>query len=277
MPKSTLPLLDKISRGRYDLIGWDKITEEELKENIKAYPRLLKDLIINDKYGGMTSKLFKFALRQNSNGKDKLIHFAARKGKLSNIPSDFLTLDLLSTPGNGGQSVFHIVAKLPYAPSLDSNLLTKKSILLRDDSGSTPLHSMIMSDCDIVFKQNLSIEDLFIKIEDNETPLYNWATGIEWVKIPDKFLTKETLGPIENGPAAILDVLIAQHKFEISTNTKINTNHSLKNIFRKIDDKDLKKLSSDKEPIIKNIAKTEVARRHLTMTISKTKGCLETL
>jgi hypothetical protein len=67
----------------------------------------------------------------------------------------------------------------------------------------------------IVFKRNISIDDLFIQDGLGETPLYNWACSNKWHMIPDEFLTKQTLSQTEDGPVAILDILVQQHKHNV--------------------------------------------------------------
>lgn len=275
MHKAGKDLLNLISQKEYHRIKWDQVTEDEIKENLKVYPHLLEDLVINGRWMDMPPKLFKFSLRQNSLGDDKLIHFASRKNKFSNIPEALITHKLLSLKGNGGQSVYHILTKNRETRLIDENLLTKKVLLDKDDANTTPLHYVVLDNPEIVFKRNLSIDDLFVQNGLGETPLYNWACSSKWFMIPNKFLTKETLGQTQDGPIAILDILVQQHKHIASRTIKPIIKHSLKVIFSKIDNKDLKKLEGDREPLISNIAKRELVKRSVLNNINQNTNLID--
>jgi hypothetical protein len=210
----------------------------------------------------MTPNLFKFALVQNSLiGEDKLVHFATKKGKFNNIPKGLVNHKLLSLKGTGNKSVYHLLARNQEINLIDEDLMTKEVLLLKDGSNSTPLHAIASYHSNLIFKRDIDIDELFMQNDVGETPLYNWASGIEWFKIPDRFLTKETLAQTEDGPVAILDVIVQQHKYDLATNTKRNANHSLKGIFRKIDNYQLRRLAGEREKGISNIAKRELTRR----------------
>jgi hypothetical protein len=256
------PLLDFISENRYELIKWNLVKETDLKESLKIYPHLLEDLVMSGKWLEMPLELFKFALIQDSPGDDKLIHFATRKGRFNDIPKALIAHGILSLKGARGQTVYHILAKNKETKLISEDLLTKEVLLEKDESEITPLHSIVMDNPKIVFKRNISIDDLFIQDGLGETPLYNWACSDKWHMIPDEFLTKQTLSRAEDGPVAILDILVQQHKhtvFRKSKNQKVS--HSLENIFKKLDDKELKKLEGDIEPSINKIAKKELTKR----------------
>jgi len=258
-------LVNRVSEGKYHLIRWDQVTQQELKDGLKLYPNLLEDLVLNEKWMGMTANLFKFALVQNSLiGEDKLVHFATKKGKFNNIPKELVNHELLSLKGTGNKSVYHLLARNQEINLIDEGLLTKEVLILKDDTNSTPLHAIASYDSNLIFKREIDIDDLFMQNDIGETPLYNWASGVEWYKIPDKFLTKETLAQSDDGPVAILDVIVQQHKYDLATNTKRNTNHCLEKTFKKIDNKELKRLTGDKEKTISNIAKKELTRRFVT-------------
>lgn len=276
MSPSSPTLIDRVSKGNYHLIRWDQVTVQELENSLKLYPHLLEDLVLNEKWTDMPPNLFKFTLVQDSLiGEDKIVHFATKKGRFNIIPKALVTHDLLSLKGTGNQSVYHLLTKYQQINLINDDLLTKEILLLKDDSESTPLHAIASYDSNLIFKRNINIDEIFIQNDVGETPLYNWASGIEWHKIPDRFLTKETLAQTEDGPVAILDVIVQQHKYDLATNTKRNANHSLKEIFRKIDNYQLRRLAGDREKIISNIAKKEITRRFVAKDMEHGTSLLE--
>lgn len=262
MPKPNSPLLDFISENRYELIKWNLVKETDLKESLKVYPHLLEDLVMSGKWLEMPLELLKFALIQDSLGDDKLIHFAARKGKFNKIPQPLITHNLLTLKGVGGQTVYHILAKNKETNLINENLLTKEVLLEKDDSDISPLHSIIMDNPKIVFKRNLNVDDLFTGDGLGETPLYNWACCDKWFMIPDRFLTKEALTQTEDGAVTILDILVQQHKHTVfRKSTKQKPAHSLEGIFKKLNNQDLRRLEGDRDPSINKVAKKELTKR----------------
>lgn len=268
-------LLGYISAGKPYLIDWDKVSASELQEALKESPYLLEGLVLDKIWGNMPINLQKFSLTTESRGEDKLIHYILRKGQTKIIPKELLNRELLSLKGNGGQSGFHLITINQETQFIGNNLLTKEVLLLKDNSNSTPLHAIILYASDIVSKRDINIDELFIENNVGGTPLYNWASSTEWSKIPDKFLTRKTLGQTKNGPVPILDVIIQQHKYDIATGIKPNANHSLEKIFEKIDNNELNRFVGDTYPAINKLAKRELAKRTVLKEVQKEAQCLE--
>jgi len=272
---SSTSLLGYISLGTPYLINWDKVSESELQEALKESPYLLEGLVLDKIWGNMPINLQKFSLTTESHGEDKLIHYILRNDQTKIIPKVLLNKELLSIKGNGGQSGFHLLTKNQETHFIDNNLLTKEVLLLKDHSDSTPLHAIVMYASDIVSKRDIDIDELVIENDIRQTPLYNWSSSTEWSKIPDKFLTKETLGQTKDGPVPILNIIIQQHKYDIATGVKPNANHSLEKIFGKIDNNELNRFVGDTEPAINKLAKKELAKRIVLKEIQKESQCLE--
>jgi len=125
-------------------------------------------------------------------GEAKIIHLLAKDAQFKDIPKDILTEELLTTKGRLGESVYHVLAKNNKLHFLPKKLLTTRGLIIADNNGWTPLHTITQKSAFSVPK-NIKLKDLLVKDYRGITPLHTWASGSGWVNIPKEFLTKETL------------------------------------------------------------------------------------
>lgn len=193
--KKILTPLDCAVKNRYDLIEWHKLTKEDITQTNSNGVSLLVGIVGDGQWTNLPPKLKEFSLTQpkGPSGNEKIIHLMTRQGKIDTIPTSLITKDLLSLKGARGESVYHILTDCKYTDQIEKSLWTREALTLTSDDGTTPLHKIAPHKPKLL-PDDITIEDLLLKNKDGDTPLYMWVTEGEWLEIPDKFLTRNTLG-----------------------------------------------------------------------------------
>jgi len=280
MQKDDLPKkLHHITNLRYDLIAWDKLTQEKLTELDKKGVSVLTHIVTHNVWKNLPPELKEFSLTQPAQGDDKIIHLMARKGKVKTIPKELITEELLSLKGNNGNSVYHVLAQESYADHIDPKLWTKKALTLTANEGYTPLHIIAQYRPELLPK-DIALSDLLLEDKDKDTPLYRWARGSRWSEIPDKFLTRETLemkvgyGDFET----IMHHLAVKFKCDqVLKSPKDITplDIKMKKMLAKIGDELLASLSKNEGPSLSRHIKAEIAKRKMVKELPQSEQSLE--
>jgi hypothetical protein len=208
---------------------------------------------------------------------DKLIHQIARFDQLNCIPKELLTEELLLTRGSYGDNVYHIVSKNKEINEIPEFLWTKKALTSPEKDGTTPLHTIAVHQPDFI-PPDIDLDSLLLKTDTGLTPLHVWADRPHWYKIPNKFLTKETLA-LDNGfGSTLLETIVNSYKEwwwhdRDSNSEKIEP--KIVGIFRKADSKTLKLLSTLGQPSITKLLNNELLKRKVISTISKEEKSIE--
>jgi hypothetical protein len=181
---------------------------------------------------------------------------------------------MLSAKGNYGETIYHILAHDNVPEMLPKKLWTRSAVTLQADSGITPLHHLCQYDWCLVPK-DITLDDLLIKTTTGSTPLHCWAAAQTWHRIPNAFLTKETLEleaeyevtPIEsimkqfgNLNLRVRNGLIERDK---------NIENKFRSILSKISERTLKDLLSTKEKSLVTFIKEEMSKRKISKTLKK--------
>lgn len=280
MPKKRPPTpLDHASKLRYDLIEWHKLTQKEITETSKNGISFLVHAVKYGHWINLPPKLKEFSLIQPSIGQDKIIHLIAEQDRVRTIPKNLVTQELLSLKGNAGNSVYHLLAQEDRAHHIDKSLWTKKALTLKSNNGHTPLHCLVQCHPELL-PEDITLEDILIQDNDGDSALYMWAQGSHWSKIPDKFLTKQTLGlKVDYGGfETIIDHIAENFKNNLvlgSSNLIAPLNIKMKKILSKVNDKTLHSLGKDGNPDLAKLISGELAKRKLVKELSQSKQFLE--
>jgi len=284
MPKTKPPIklptpLTNASNLRYDLIEWHKLTQEEVTETDNKGISFLMHIVSYGYWSDLPPKFKQFSLTQPAHGDDKIIHLIAKQGKLNALPKEFITEELLSLKGNKGESVYHLLAQENYSHHIDKHLWSRKALTLPSSNNSTPLHTVVQCQPKLL-PEDITLTDLLSPNKDEETPIYLWARGPHWSKIPNKFLTKQTLelkvgyGNFETIVHHICerfknDMILKSPKLMAPLNIK------MKKILAQVSDKMLHSLGKDKNPDLAKYIKGELAKRKLVRELSQSEQYLE--
>jgi hypothetical protein len=235
-------------------------------------PLLTKDVLsqkINDRDG--------LYLTDKTNGKDLLIHQIARYGQISVVPKKELTIELLATKGTFGESVFHIIAQEQQEEDIPHDLWTKKTLTLKTPAGVTPLHAIVQWG-QLTLPEDISLEDLLTKSNAGSTPLHNWASSPGWIAIPDKYLTKDTLGLTGGSKESLLEIILdnyangwASRDREFDQFMRVKLYDALS----RADNATLKKIAKNPPPSSETLIKAELIKRKVIKQISRECRSLE--
>jgi len=210
----------------------------------------------------------------NSNSNDTVLHQLARTNQLPALHKKYLTEEILSSKGNGDETIYHILSSNNIADQIPKELWTKKSLTLQTEDGTTPLHHICKYNCDLLqlTPKGITLKDILLSTQRGTTPLHLWANTNKWYKIPDKFLTTETLELTSKlEPAPIHSILKQFKHMQVKSSLKItHYNHKmeekLKFVLSKTSDKMLKNLyesSKPKEQAVTKFIKQEENKRKL--------------
>jgi len=205
---------------------------------------------------------------------DTVLHKLARSRQLSAIDKKFLKEDILSSKGNYGETIYHILADEDASQTLPKSLWTRSALTLQADSGVTPLHNICQYDCELL-PEDITLEDLLTPTNTGSTPLHCWATSQNWHKIPNKFLTKETLELKAEYEPPPIEAIVKQFG-----NTHLRVKSSLAErdksieskfnyVLSKISSKTLVNLKKTKEKILLPFIRQELGKRELTQHIKE--------
>ena len=266
----------EIKMNLMGIADWGKLTKEDLIEKDGNHS-FLHYVILHDHWAKLSKELKEFSLIQTNDGDEKIIHLMVRMGKVKTIPEDLLTHELLSSKGPIGNSVYHTLTEWGYIHDVPKKLWTQKSLTLPNNYGVTPLHNLLQFNCDIL-PESITLNDLLIKANDGQTPLLTWANSLNWSKIPDKFLTKETLAMPDGKNNTILYIIARTYQTELANsvfNNKKTLEGKFRNILNKANDTSIENLCDEPDPILHKPAKQEASKRKLVKELSQSEQCLE--
>jgi ankyrin repeat protein len=210
---------------------------------------------------------------------DTVLHKLARNRQLSAVDKKLLTEDILSAKGNYGETIYHIITD-DNVTVIPKTLWTKEAITLQADSGVTPLHYLCQYDWTLIPK-NITLKDILIPTTTGSTPLHCWANTQGWHRIPDKFLTKETLELKSEYEATPIESIIKQFsntylKFRNGLAERDqNIENKFKNVLSKVNDKTLNELVNTKEKNLLPFIKQEINKRKLFKELASKNQSLE--
>lgn len=202
----------------------------------------------------------------NAGTNDKIIHILARAKQFHCIPKDLLTEDLLNLKGEYNENIFHILCGEDQITEIPVNLLTRKALTTQSDTGVTPLHRLVGHSPHLTTK-DITIDDLLIKTKHGYSVMHAWTSDNNWVNIPDKFLTRQSLEIKDTYGASPLSNIVDLYKDGWASRTGIMGSlmaSKMKDILKKISQKELNKLIKDRSPAITNLAKKEAITRKVT-------------
>jgi hypothetical protein len=271
--------LDHAAKLRYDLIQWDKLTQQDITKRDKKGTSFLMHIVNYGHWTNLPPKLKEFSLTQPTWRDDKLIHQMAKQGKANTIPKELVTEELLALKGNEGESAYHLLAQETYANHIDKSLWTRKTLTLTSHAGRTPLHSIVQYQPELL-PEDITLDDLLLKNRDEETPIYLWARGSLWAEIPDKFLTKQTLElKVGYGDFETLMHHIAnrfkndQVLYGTNYNNPLDT--KMKKLLCRIGNNLLQSLGKDEDPSLSRHLNAELAKRKMIKELSQSEQCIE--
>ena len=259
-----------------DIADWDKLTKEDLIEKDGNHS-FLHYVILHGHWAKLSKELKEFSLTQTNDGDEKIIHLMVRMGKVRTIPEDLLTHELLSSKGPVGNSVYHTLTEWGYIHDVPKKLWTQESLTLPNNSGVTPLHNLLQFNCDMI-PESITLNDLLLKTNDGQTPLLSWASSLNWSKIPDKFITKETLTMPDSKNNTIFDIITRSYQAEVADSifkNKKTLEGKFRNVLSKANDSSIENLCDDPDPILHIPAKQEASKRKLVKRLSQSQQCLE--
>lgn len=197
---------------------------------------------------------------------DTVLHKLARNRQLSDVDSKLLTDTMLSAKGNYGESIYHIIADDNVPETIPKHLWTRTAVTLQADSGVTPLHHLCGYDWSSI-PTDITIEDILMKTTTGATPLHRWTASQSWHRIPNKFLTKQTLelkAEYEDTPIESIVKLFgnAHLRFRkgLAERDK-NIENKFKSVLSEISEKTLKELLNTKEKVLIPLIKQEIGKR----------------
>lgn len=89
------------------------------------------------------------------------------------VPTQALSLDMLSKKNKTGASVYHLLAKNSLLAKLPKKLITQDAIMLRDNSTQTVLHLVMKSGClDQVPPELISVKNMLTSSSTGCTPMH---------------------------------------------------------------------------------------------------------
>lgn len=211
---------------------------------------------------------------------DTVLHKLARSRLLSVIDKKLLTEKMLSAKGNYGETIYHVAADDNVPEVIPKHLWTKTTVTLQADSGVTPLHHLCQYDWTLIPK-DITLEDILIPTTTGSTPLHCWATTQNWHRIPDKFLTKETLELKAEYETTPIESIIKQFgnlnlrvRNDIAEQDIVIEN-KFKNVLSKISDKTLNELVNTKEKNLLPFIKRELGKRRVFKELANKTQSLE--
>lgn len=259
-----------------DVADWSKLTKEDLIEKDGNHS-FLHYVILHDHWAKLSKELKEFSLTQTNDEDEEIIHLMVRMGKVKTIPEDLLTHELLSSKGPSGNSVYHTLTEWGYIHDVPKKLWTQESLTLPNDFGVTPLHNLLQFNCDVIPK-SITLDDLLLKANDGQTPLLSWAKSLNWSKIPDKFLTKETLATPDDKDNTVFDIISHSYQVEVANgvfNNKKTLEEKFRNVLSKANDISIKNLCENPDPILHTPARQEASKRKLVKRLSQSEQSLE--
>lgn len=204
-----------------------------------------------------------------------------RNNPFKNIPKEVLTEELLSTRGAKGETVYHELADSKLLNLLPKELITRKSLLLDSKIHGTVLHKVCMNEPHLIPK-DITIDDLLVKDDVNFTPLHCWACSNYWTDIPERFLTKDSIGVRDMDGCSPFDYILERFKADKSYgswdhDTKART--KVKTLLNLLDGGQLNQLNSNSEytsnPTLKNIINQEITKRKVLEELAKKEQSIE--
>lgn len=209
---------------------------------------------------------------------DTLLHKLARRGQLPLVPKIFLTEEILLTKGTYGESIFHIVAENRHYGNIQNNQWTKAVMTLKADNGTTPLHHICASNCGLV-SEDITLDDMLTQTDAGSTPLHKWAASNRWYKIPNRFLTKESLEYEVDFEKSPLQLIAQGYEFSLKSSKGLDhqtpkEDAKLKTVLSKISDRALHGLTIKGYHTIP-LVKTEIIKRKITKELSKKEQSIE--
>lgn len=212
--------------------------------------------------------------RIKCDGGDTILHKLARRDQLDIVPKIFLTEQILSSKGNYGESIFHIVAEGPHYHHIPKDKWTRSAMTLKADNGVTPLHHICRRDPSLIPK-DITVDDMLSETDEGATPLYLWASSKQWHKIPDKFLTRESLEYEVDFLDSPLQLITHGYELALKYSHEIpEETNKFKTVLSKISDRALNKLVT-KGYIVIPLVKQEIVKRKLFKELSKKEQSIE--
>jgi hypothetical protein len=272
--------VDLISKRKYDQIPWNKLTTQDLLEKNSSGISFVAIVAKRGMFGNIPDEILtEEVLTEDSSNEeyDKVIHTLTRSEQIQSIPKRLLTEKLLSTPGDYGDSCYHILAQDNNAMFIADELWTRTALTLQNNNGETPLHDICEHDSDLIPKE-VTFDDLLIESDTGITPLHTWAASVTWTRIPDEYLTKRTLElPIGDGGLTLLNSLVEQYENQKNSGwytkeDRVPMDRKMKGILSLATDKKLKSLSNKKKSHILPLVKQEIGKRLIMKKISEDKA-----
>jgi hypothetical protein len=282
---TTAPMkpVDLISKLEYDKIKWELLTTKDL---LSRNSRGISFATIAAKRGIFCKIpkgiITKEVLTQNTSDDecDKVIHKLTRSKQIRAVPKKLLTENLLSTPGDYGDSCYHILAQDNNSMFIPDELWTKTALTLQNNNNETPLHDICENDSDIIPK-NITLNELLLESDTGITPLHTWAASPNWYKIPNEHLTRRTLElPIGDAGLTLLNSLVEQYENQKNSgwytkDDKYLMEEKMKGILSLATDKKLKYFSNMKNSHIAPLAKNEIGKRMIMKKILEDDKAIE--
>ncbi len=205
---------------------------------------------------------------------DTILHKLAWSRQLSAIDKKFLTEDILSSKGNYGETIYHILANENTTGEIPKELWTKTALTLQADMGVTPLHYICQHDCSLIPK-DITLKDLLIPTNTGCTPLHCWAGTQKWYEIPDKFLTTKTLELKSEYEAPPFESIIKQFgNLDLRTRSGLSERNKciedkFKTMLGKLHEKTLNGLVNTTEKNLLPFIKQEVSKRKIFKDLNR--------
>jgi len=262
--------LNLASRARYDLLKWDNLTKKDLVEVGDRGNTFLHYIAIHGHWVRLPNELKKFSLTQPSIGGDKIIHLLAKNGRVSQIPKDLISKDLLKLPGAGKETVYHILAAEKYVDHIPQDMWDKEALTIKSESGLTPLH-FIPHFSPWSLPHDITLKDLLLKTTAGHTPLHAWAMDDNWQDIPEKYLTSDTLMQVGRYDRTLLSILTDQYKNGWASRggpLQLELTCKMRRIMENVGNRPLQILAKDPSPAINKLAKRELAKRKILKSVN---------
>jgi hypothetical protein len=202
----------------------------------------------------------------NASTNDKIIHILARAKQFHCIPKDLITEDLLNIKGEYNETIFHILCGKDQINEIPVNLLTRENLTTQSETGVTPLHRLVSHSRNLIPK-DITLDDLLIETKHGSTAMHSWTGDNNWVNIPEKFLTMQSLEVKDIYGSSPLSNIIDLYKDGWASRADsmgVLMTSKIKEILTKISQKELNKLVKDRSPAISSLAKKETIKRKVT-------------
>jgi hypothetical protein len=204
-----------------------------------------------------------------------------RNNPFKNIPKEVLTEELLSTRGDNEESVYHELADSKILYLLPKELITRKALLLNSKIHGTVLHKVAMNEAHLI-PEDITLDDILTKDNVNFTPLHCWVCSNHWADIPERFLTKESIGVRNMDGCSPFDYILERFKQDKSYGSwdhDIKAKAKVKTLLNLIDHRQLNHLSSNSEytsnPTLKILVNQEITKRKVLEELSKNEQSIE--